>query len=113
MFLLRYTAKPDPHHQSDQDRLDPEPGRTPAICEVAEPLVAGLTGYANPAVRQSKIFSAKRLFQMREQSPSGPSWFKIKLVQVTPASAFCSSDKSIVRTRNPRCSSSARVWGKE
>jgi hypothetical protein len=25
------------------------------------------------------------------------SWLKIKLVQVTPASAFCSSDKSIVR----------------
>jgi hypothetical protein len=28
--FLRYTAKPDPRHLSDQDRLDPEPGRTPA-----------------------------------------------------------------------------------
>ena len=26
---LRYTAKPDLRHLSDQDRLDPEPGRTP------------------------------------------------------------------------------------
>ena len=55
MFLLRYTAKPDPHHQSDQDRLDPEPGRTTAICEVAEPLVAGLTEYPNPACGQSRF----------------------------------------------------------
>jgi hypothetical protein len=28
-FFLRYTAKPDLRHLSDQDRLDPEPGRTP------------------------------------------------------------------------------------
>jgi hypothetical protein len=27
---LRYTAKPDLGHKSDQSRLDPEPGRTPA-----------------------------------------------------------------------------------
>src|SRR6266480_4483686 len=38
---------------------------------------------------------------------------KIKLEQVTPASAFCNSDRSIVCTRNPRFSSSARVLGKE
>jgi hypothetical protein len=29
-FFFRYTAKPDLRHLSDQDRLDPEPGRTPA-----------------------------------------------------------------------------------
>ena len=28
-FFFRYTAKPDLRHLSDQDRLDPEPGRTP------------------------------------------------------------------------------------
>src|SRR5438552_19201500 len=38
---------------------------------------------------------------------------KIKLEQVTPASAFCNSERSIVRIRNPRSSSSARVFGKE
>ena len=40
---------------SDQNRLDPEPGRTPAICEVAEPLIAELTEYTNPAFGQSRF----------------------------------------------------------
>src|SRR5207237_1507612 len=38
---------------------------------------------------------------------------KIKLQQVTPASAFCNSDTSIARTRNLRFSRRAHVLGKE
>jgi hypothetical protein len=37
-----------------KNRLDPEPGRTPAPTLGAEPLIAGLIKYTNPALGQSK-----------------------------------------------------------
>ena len=132
-----------------KNRLDPEPGRTPAprlelnrlsrdtqhtrlyvpvkpkIDRVFAKLflgtVAAATWFRRPRRNPVGSFQPHALtaapppvIRVDSWSPElMVSWLKIKLPQVTPASAFCSSDKAIVRTRNPCCSSRARVLGKE
>ncbi len=57
MFLLRYMAKPDPVTLSDKIGSTLSQEEPPLFPEVAGPLIAGLTEYANPAFGQSTFCS--------------------------------------------------------